>query len=235
MAEFMAHNRDILVRTARALGPLCERFVFIGGSIVELLITDEAGPSMRSTEDVDVIVEAATTAEYHDLYPDLANCGFSPDPQSGVICRFKKGDLLLDVMPSEADILGFTNIWYASALRHPMRIQLEKDLAINVIKPAYFLANKSIAFRSRGKSNYFGSHDFEDMIAVVDGRASIVNDIVDSPGDVRAFLVTECRLLMADRDLAEGVRANLAPDFASQSRHRIIIEKLRALAALAMT
>ncbi len=49
MAEFMAHNRDILVRTARALGPLCERFVFIGGSIVELLITDEAGPSMDSS------------------------------------------------------------------------------------------------------------------------------------------------------------------------------------------
>ena len=57
----MAHNRDILIRTARALGPLCERFVFTGGSIVELLITDEAGPPVRSTEDVDVI-------ELHDFH-----------------------------------------------------------------------------------------------------------------------------------------------------------------------
>ena len=79
----MAHNRDILVRTARALGPLCERFVFTGGSIVELLITDKAGPPVRSTEDVDVIVEASTTGDYHELYPALANCGYSPDPGEG--------------------------------------------------------------------------------------------------------------------------------------------------------
>lgn len=228
----MPHNRDILVRTARALGPLCERFVFTGGSIVELLITDEAGPPVRSTDDVDVIVEAATTADYHDLFPDLARCGFSPDPQSRVICRFKMGDLLLDVMPSQADILGFTNIWYTSALRYPMRVQLEESIAINVITPSYFLATKFIAFRSRGKSDYFGSHDFEDMVAVLDGRSSIVNDVSDSPGDVRAFLVTECGSLLADRSLAEGVSANLAPDPASQGRARIILERVRALAAI---
>jgi hypothetical protein len=187
---------------------------------------------VRSTDDVDVIVEAAKTADYHDLYPDLARCGFSPDPQSGVICRFIKGDLLLDVMPSQADILGFTNIWYASALRHPMRIQLEEDLAINVIAPAYFLATKLIAFRSRGKSDYFGSHDFEDIVAVLDGRSSLVNDVGNAPGDVRAFLVAECGSLLADRRLAEGISANLAPDPASQGRQRMTLERVRALAAL---
>ena len=64
------------------------------------------------------------------------------------------------------------------------------------------------------------------------GGLTIVNDVGDSPGDVRALLVTECGSLLADRRLAEGISANLAPDFASQGRARIILERVRALAAL---
>jgi hypothetical protein len=37
-----------------------DSFVFVGGAVVDLLITDPAAPYARSTKDVDVIVEAAS-------------------------------------------------------------------------------------------------------------------------------------------------------------------------------
>jgi len=36
---------------------LCEEVVFVGGAVAGLLITDPAMPSIRPTEDVDLIVE----------------------------------------------------------------------------------------------------------------------------------------------------------------------------------
>ena len=60
-------NREALIRVARALGPLTEDLVFVGGQAGELLVTDPAAVRVRPTEDVDVICEVATKGEYHQL------------------------------------------------------------------------------------------------------------------------------------------------------------------------
>lgn len=54
-------NLPMLESVVAALGPLCPRFVFIGGCVTELLITDAATPPVRTTRDVDVIVEVVLT------------------------------------------------------------------------------------------------------------------------------------------------------------------------------
>ncbi len=46
----------------------------------------------------------------------------------------------------------------------------EADLEIRIVTAPYFLATKLDAFRGRGKGDYFGSNDLEDIVAVVDGR-----------------------------------------------------------------
>ena len=42
-------NRDMIIRVARSPGPLRERVTFVGGSVIGLLITDEAVPDVRPT------------------------------------------------------------------------------------------------------------------------------------------------------------------------------------------
>jgi predicted nucleotidyltransferase len=54
---------------------------------------------------------------------------------------------------------------------------LPGGLSIRLVAPAYFIATKLEAFFGRGKGDYFGSHDLEDLIAVVDGRLTIVGEI----------------------------------------------------------
>jgi hypothetical protein len=55
--------------------------------------------------------------------------------------------------------------------------ELEPGLTILMVSPVYFCASKLEAFGDRGKNDYLGSRDLEDLIAVVDGRAELVGEI----------------------------------------------------------
>jgi hypothetical protein len=76
-------NLPLLESVVRALGPLCEQFVFVGGCVTGLLITESAAPPVRATKDVDVIVEILSLTEYHALERQLENGGFRHDRSSG--------------------------------------------------------------------------------------------------------------------------------------------------------
>jgi len=59
------HNLNSLNLVANRLGELCNEIVFVGGSIMGLLITDVAAPDIRFTHDVDCIVDIITLTGYH--------------------------------------------------------------------------------------------------------------------------------------------------------------------------
>lgn len=53
-------NMALLVGMARAMGPLCDQVVFVGGCATGLLLDDASLMDVRPTEDVDAIVEVAS-------------------------------------------------------------------------------------------------------------------------------------------------------------------------------
>jgi hypothetical protein len=72
-------NVLMLESVAERLGDhLLDEFVFIGGAVAGLLITDPAMPSIRPTEDVDLLVQALTLADYHRMGKTLDGSGLSP-------------------------------------------------------------------------------------------------------------------------------------------------------------
>jgi len=80
-------NLDRVAVVAERLGELRDEVVFLGGSIAGLLITDPAAPDIRTTLDVDLIVEAATRAEYYKFHDKLRAKGFMEAPEEGIVCR----------------------------------------------------------------------------------------------------------------------------------------------------
>ena len=56
-------NGLLFEAAARLLRPLLDELVFLGGSATGLLITDQAAPSVRATDDVDVITEVGSYAQ----------------------------------------------------------------------------------------------------------------------------------------------------------------------------
>jgi hypothetical protein len=112
---------------------------------MDLLLTDPAAPPTRPTRDVDLIVEIASCREYWALQRELESRGFVQDEDGGVICRWIVAGIQVDVMPTDPQILGFSNRWYAPAVQtaetHPL-----DDVPVRVVTAPYFVATKLEAF-----------------------------------------------------------------------------------------
>ncbi len=167
-----------LEKIAESLPGIIDRLVFVGGGVTEILITDSAGRKPRPTEDVDCIIEVASRLEYNRIEERLRQAGFHHDSNiPPLICRWEKDEVILDVMPTMEGILGFTNRWYKDAVVSPMTLELPNGLSVNIVQSVYYLATKTEAFQTRGKGDYFTSHDFEDIAFIVNGRAELVAEM----------------------------------------------------------
>jgi len=227
------HNLELLVDAARLLKPLLGELVFVGGSTTALLITDKAAAEVRPTYDVDAIAEITSYAAYADFSERLRGCGFTEDTSEGApICRWRQRKTILDVMPLDANILGFSNVWYRPALKSSVEHELGPDLRVRVVTAVYFCATKLEAFAGRGKNDYQSSHDLEDLMAVVDGRAELVEEIRNGVGDVRAYIAAEIRKLLAVRKFLDALPGYLLPDSANQARVSILLERLEKITTL---
>jgi len=110
----------MLERAAQELAPFLDEVAFVGGATIALWITDEGAPAPRVTKDVDLVVEVASRAGWYRFEERLRAHGLRNDSSSRVICRWKAGspgdELVIDLMPRDASILGFENRWQRPAL-----------------------------------------------------------------------------------------------------------------------
>ncbi|MDB6045992.1 MAG: hypothetical protein JWM63_4543 [Gammaproteobacteria bacterium] len=223
-------NLPLLESVVNALGPLCSQFVFVGGCVTGLLVTESAAPPVRATRDVDAIVEVLSLAEFHALERQLENGGFRHDRSADApICRWTVGSALLDVMPTDEGILGFGNRWYGEAVRTAAQTDLPSGRQVRLIAPPAFLGTKLEAFYGRGGGDFLASHDLEDIITVVDGRPELSSEIRMASPPLRGYLVTQIATLLRNADFIEALPAHLPGDGASQSRLPILKERLRRL------
>ncbi|MBE9537233.1 MAG: hypothetical protein IMF07_08640 [Proteobacteria bacterium] len=231
MIEDISLNLKLLESVIDKLGSLAEEMVFLGGCSTEILITDRAASPIRNTIDVDVIVDLTSMPAYYELSDKLRTLGFSEDMAEGApLCRWKSGEMLLDVMPVSSKLLGFGNIWYEEALENALLIELPSGRKIRLITAPYFLGTKLEAFKGRGEGDYFASHDLEDIIALIDGRSELVNEVSRSRESLRVYLEDEFSALLKDPRFIESVSGHLPPDDVSQARLPLIIERVRKIA-----
>jgi len=225
-------NLEMVLHVAKRFGSLLEKVVFLGGSATGLLITDPAAPDVRMTQDVDVIVEAATWIEYHRLEKELLNKGFVQDTsEDAPVCRWRVDGVIVDVMPVSEEILGFSNRWYGPALQNSVMRKMAPGLTIRLVTAPYFLATKIEAFHGRGKGDYLASHDLEDMITLIDGRKELLGEIMTAPADLRSFLADTFSGFLANSDFVECISGHLLPDKASQGRLPLIMQRMNSIVA----
>lgn len=115
-------NLALLARAAEELSPLVDRIVFVGGSVTGLLTSDPAAAPVRPTMDIDAVIEVASYAEFAQLEGEMRQLGFQHD--ESLICRWSIDNLIVDLMPVDAGILGFSNKWYRPAVEHAMNLDI---------------------------------------------------------------------------------------------------------------
>jgi hypothetical protein len=227
-------NRSQLTAAAEALQPLLGELVFVGGCVIGLLITDQAAAGPRPTLDVDAIAEITSYAQYSRFADRLRALGFNEDTREGApLCRWTREMVTLDVMPLDENILGFSNRWYREAMRTSATASLSTHLRIRTATAPCFLATKLEAFKGRGASDFLTSHDIEDVVAVIDGRESLLSEVTEQSAEILTYIATELGSLIANPRFLDALPAYLLPDPASQSRIEIVLRRMRKLADLA--
>ena len=224
-------NLQILEMAVAYLGPLADDMVFLGGCATGLLLTDVAAPPIRVTQDVDVITEVASLGDYQRLSGRLRKRGFKEDQSPDApICRWVAADVVLDVMPTRPEILGFGNEWYQPALDAAVVVTLPSGKSIRMVTAPYFLATKLAAFDTRGKGDYVMSHDMDDIIAVLDGRPEIVNEVKRAEETLRAHLMKKFGSLLRDTKFVTALPGHLPGDMASQARAPLVMDRITEIA-----
>lgn len=188
------------------LGDLAENLTLVGGCLTPLLITDAAAPPPRATIDIDLVVEAASQVAFDRISGAMRRRGFRPGDETGdPICRFRKGTTIIDLLPTERQVLGFGSRWYALAAATAILAALPNSRHLRHATAPCFLATKLDAFRGRGRGDYLASHDFEDIVAVVDGRPELAAELAAAPGELRDWIRDEIAHMNSERGFLDSL------------------------------
>ncbi|GFE81355.1 hypothetical protein GCM10011487_33550 [Steroidobacter agaridevorans] len=74
------------------------------------------------------------------------------------------------------------------------------------------------------------SHDLEDIVNVIDGRPSLIEEIAASPNDLRKYLGEHCGGLLATPLFADYLPGLIASGNDQADRAQLVYERIRIIA-----
>jgi hypothetical protein len=76
------------------------------------------------------------------------------------------------------------------------------------------------------------SRDVEDVVAVLDGRPEIVDEVREADAELKIYLRKRFWELLKNQSFIDALPGHLPPDAASQARARLILERLQELSEI---
>lgn len=220
----------MLAIVAKGLKGLKKRVVFVGGATIELYVASSA-PEGRATDDVDCVVEIASRGKYYALEEELRTLGFKhPMAERAPICRWEYSGISVDVMPTEGKVLGFNNRWYADGMANTRTAELPDGQKVEIFSVSYLLASKIEAFRDRGRGDFMGSRDMEDIITVLDGCPYLKEELGKAPESVRDYLTQRFKEFLGDSRFVDSLQGHIEAVQPRTGRAERVLTLLRDLA-----
>lgn len=207
-----------------ALGELRDKVVFVGGATVSLY-SDRMSVEVRETNDVDILIELYSRTEYAALEDKLRKIGFKNDIYSKFVGRFTIPGVIVDVMPTDETILGFSNKWYSEGFKAAVNYRINEYHTVKIFPAPYFLASKLEAFKNRGKNEGRTSDDFEDIVFVLENRDSIWSEINEAEKSLKQYLYNEFRAMLKNPHIEEWIDVHVS--FNSPPSTYYILEQMK--------
>ncbi|MFN2424475.1 MAG: nucleotidyl transferase AbiEii/AbiGii toxin family protein [Cryomorphaceae bacterium] len=219
-------NLNAVEKVALALEELNDRVIYVGGAVVSLYVNDEGAEQPRPTKDIDISVQISTYSQMEVLREKLAAKKIYPAPFAKVLYRYSYEDILIDFIPFEETPLGPTNSWLKPGFKKAYPIKIG-NTEIKILPVSLFLATKWEAFKSRGNDPRT-SHDFEDIIYIIDNNIEVVQDIKEAEEDVQIFLKEMSVEILNHSSRNEIIECHVNP-FTTEVRRKIILGKLEEI------
>lgn len=218
-------NLALVAQVAIGLKELRDKMVFIGGAVISLYTDDPAADEIRPTSDIDMTINLANYAEWVFMQDRLAELGFHPDPQGQSICSYRFQNIAIDIMPADDSSIGISNSWYKPGFKYLQQIKLPEGISINILPTPYFLATKLEAFNDRGKNDFYISHDYEDIIYLLDNTTKIVEEIMAAQNDVKQYIKKELTAIKNHPHAEEILAMHIHP-LIREERFKMLMEKI---------
>lgn len=206
---------------SNALELLNEEVVFVGGAIL-VLYADKPVIDIRNTNDVDVIIDILSYSHRAKVEDRLREIGFQHDMESGIVCRYKIQGLIVDIMPTNEPSIGFHNIWYQQAFSCAISKELDERTTIKIPTAPHFIATKFEAFRSRGHYDGYSSHDFEDIIFVLQNSTTIWEEMNSADTALKQYLQKSFQSLLDHTLIFDWIEGNTDHTLESNAAEKII-------------
>jgi predicted nucleotidyltransferase len=213
-------NIESIIKVATALGALKDEVIFVGGATVSLYASRPEAVTIRVTDDVDIAVEVISRVAYDKLVLELLDVEFKID--KAITCRFLLDGLIVDVMPTDADILGFSNRWFKDGVKNAVEFKLDNGEVIRIFTAPYFIASKMKAFKDRGNGDLYGSHDFEDIIFVLDNNDAIEEELQQADAEVKEYLKNEFNALLKNTHIEEIVIGHVERTGQTERKNKVM-------------
>ncbi|MEW4925761.1 hypothetical protein [Algibacter sp. 2305UL17-15] len=222
-------NLKVVAQVARVLGEFNTEVVYIGGAIISIYATDQGAELPRVTTDVDVCVQVSNFVEMEQLRELLAQKKIYPDPKGTHLYRYTHQGILIDFIPFKATAFGPTNSYLKPGFSKAYKTTIE-DIEISILPVPIFLATKWEAFNSRGTDPRL-SHDFEDIIYILDNNLELVDETVKASSEVKNALKTLSVFILEHPNSREIIECHINP-ITAQERGAFIIETLERISKL---
>ncbi len=221
-------NLNRIEAIAKALGSLKNHVVFVGGAIAEAYAADPFVTEPRVTHDVDCITHLASRNAFWKFEEEMRKKGFTNDSSPGApICRWLKDGEVVDLMPDDQNILGFSNPWYSEGILNAIDYRLPQGTLIQILSPVYYLATKIEALKDRGGKDWRGAKDFEDLVYVLNYHNSILSEIKQVTPRLQAFISEEFKAILQRINLREEISTALP--FNESQRVGYVLNVMRKL------
>lgn len=219
-------NIKVVEKVAIALEELNNDVIYVGGAVISLYVTDQGAEQPRPTKDIDISVQIGTYTQMDELREKLALKKIYPALSEKVMYRYSYEDILIDFIPFEETPLGPTNSWLKPGFEKAYPVNIG-ELEIKILPISLFLATKWEAFKSRG-SDPRTSHDFEDIIYIIDNNKEVVEDVRNANKDVQEYLKEMSNEILNHPSRNEIIECHINP-FTVNERREIVIKKLNII------
>lgn len=216
---------------AAALGDLRDELVLIGGCAASLLIDAPTSPPPRVASDVDLVVHVP--AFYQAVEERLVQRGFVRHIKTKVLgfC-WRIDEVEVDLFTTDRRLsFGFYNRWHSLAVDTAGGKALPSGTGIRLISAPVFLATKFEAYMTRGQGDPVMSHDFKDIINVIEGRLAIVEEVSASDPSLRVYLAERFTELVAIPNFRNILPGLVVCDELHAQRVGSVMKKIQAIAA----
>lgn len=217
-------NRIATKRVALALGELNERAIYVGGAVVSLYIDDNSAEDVRPTKDVDISLEIVGLGELEQLRGELNERGFYQSSEDNVICRFRFEDIKVDVMSTIPVGWAPANPWFKEGFNKAFEIDLD-GVRIKILPLVYYLATKFEAYNNRGGNDPRASHDYEDIVYLLNHTSYLKEEVLRSDKKVRDYLKDWFSQILTNGIMQEAIIGHLFYE-GQMTRYERIIELL---------